>query len=289
MIYRFTRRILIRFSAAIVVATCLIVGSIGGSTTPGMIATSPPPTSAHLAVVRGESGSLCQSTAPQVTKPLAVMVGASITAGYGSTSPKDAWPYRLAAGMGWRVVVRGVPGAGYVHKGWHGGGPLIRELLGLDLSTLHPSFVFLQAGHDDSREPTPLLAPAVAATVGLVEREAPVATLVLVTVFPGGVPTVNELRTNRTIIATARETDVHALVINPIAQDWHYRTISDHLHPTDSGDRWIARRIERDLTADGITSSLTCSTGTGKARIDDRKHPEPVVSEDDTADTASPA
>ncbi len=221
--------------------------------------TSPTSTRTQLSVAMGARSGLCPIRSEAGKKPLVAVVGASITAGTGATTPTLAWPYVLAAKMGWNVAVRGVPGAGYVHSN-RLGGPLIRELQGLPALEMDPSVVILQAGHDDSNEPTAKLASAVAATVRLAEWEAPGAKVVLVTVFPGRAnPTPAQIRTNKTIISTALRTDPHAIMLNPMAQHWHYRTIKDHLHPTDAGDRWIASRIQIDLAAHGITSSLRCA------------------------------
>ena len=56
-------------------------------------------------------------------RPLMVVVGASFTAGVGAASPTASWAYLLAGYLGWRDVVRGVPGAGYVRPGKDGMGP----------------------------------------------------------------------------------------------------------------------------------------------------------------------
>ncbi|MGH9069644.1 MAG: SGNH/GDSL hydrolase family protein [Acidimicrobiales bacterium] len=252
--------------------TCLgvfVLGvGLGGPPTSGEISADSPPTTASVAVVRRDVDTLCSDSSTKVPRPLAVVVGASITAGVGATTRADAWPSVLAAKMGWRVIVRGVSGAGYVARGASGGGPLIGELNSLHLLGLHPSVVILQAGHNDVGVPAPKLQSAVAATVGLVQRRAPRAKLVLVTVFPGGVPTPAQLRTNREIIATARRADVDAIVINPIAQDWRYKTLRDDLHPTDAGVRWIARRVQRDLASDGVISSASCPRPAIRGRAD---------------------
>lgn len=126
------------------------------------------------------------------------------------------------------------------------------ELMGLHAIHQHPFVVVLQAGHDDVGVPKAALESGVAATLGLVRRDAPHAKLVLVTVFPGGPPTKADLGTDAAIVSTAMKLDPRALIVDPIAQHWHYKTIRDHLHPTDMGHRWIARRIEADLGAQGI-------------------------------------
>jgi lysophospholipase L1-like esterase len=183
--------------------------------------------------------------------PLAVVVGASITQGVGAMCPVDAWPYLLAGAMGWRLAVSGVSGAGYVRT-VRAGGPFLNQLRGLHVLEQGPSIVILQGGHNDVGESTAALRRRVTATVGMVRHEAPQAKLVLLTVFPGGIPTKAQRRADNTIVSAARRADPHVLIVDPIAQHWHYPTIKDHLHPTDAGYRWIAQRMERDLRSDGI-------------------------------------
>ncbi|MGH9128108.1 MAG: SGNH/GDSL hydrolase family protein [Acidimicrobiales bacterium] len=223
---------MVRTALALALGACLAVGAVGA-----------------WAATGGDAAAGEESVTP--SKPLAVIVGASITAGEGAMSRTDAWPYVLAKAMGWRVAVRGVPGAGYVRRGV-GGGPFLRELVGLGVLRQHPSVVILQGGHDDVGVAIAKLERAVAGTVGLVVREAPNARLVLLTVFPGGSPTRAQLAVDRAIVATARRIDPDVVIVDPITQHWHYATIKDHLHPTDAGHRWIARRMEHDLEANKI-------------------------------------
>lgn len=271
-IHRFAKRTLTSLLLATPVAVSLAVGFFGGPS--GRVTTIPmtpitpttPTTRASLAVAGGGT-TTCPTAGTGAAKPLALVVGASISAGVGATGPRSAWPYLLAAEMGWRVDVHAVSGVGYVRKGLKGAGPLIQELRMPGALVRHPSVVILQAGHDDAKEPPKALESAVANTIRLVNHKAPGAILILVTVFPGGVATPAEQSTNSIIISTARRVDVHAIVINPIAQRWHYRTIKDHLHPTDAGDRWIAGRIARDLAANGITSSQSCVSRTKSGAV----------------------
>jgi acyl-CoA hydrolase len=68
-----------------------------------------------------------------------LIVGDSITAGYG-IDPEHAWPARLAAGTGWRVVAAGVSG-----DGTSGGRERLPGLLALHA----PALVVIELGGND--------------------------------------------------------------------------------------------------------------------------------------------
>lgn len=192
-----------------------------------------------------------------------VVVGASITAGVGARQVADAWPYLLARRLQWQAVVAGVPGAGYLRRGWHQSGPIRRELADIHLSRLHPALVIVQAGHDDIGVPRAVEHREVAALVHHVNRVAPDARIVLITVFPGKVVTTATRRTNHTIVDAARAADSSVLVLDPLTGHWRYPTIADHLHPNQAGERWIATRVARSLIHAGIARQPT-SAGPGR-------------------------
>jgi lysophospholipase L1-like esterase len=191
------------------------------------------------------------ASAPQ--PPLLVAAGASFTYGVGATSSTDTWPCLLGKILGWRVVVEGVPGAGYVRRGIGDGGPLGREVARLHLRRLHPALVILQAGHNDVGVSRSLLRRRVTSVVETVRREDHLARIALVTVFAAWPPTPADLATDRTIIDTARRIDPSAIVMDPLGGHWHFATIADHLHPTDAGHLWIACRIARRLLAGHVS------------------------------------
>lgn len=186
--------------------------------------------------------------------PLLVAVGASYTDGVGAQRRFEAWPYQLARLLHWRVVARGVPGAGYIRTGWDGGGPLSREVAELDLRRLHPSLVIIQSGHNDIGEPLPLLRQRVKQLIETVRDETPRSVLALITVFirAGHRPTAAAWATDRTIVDSARQADPRTLVFDPLAGHWHYPRPTDHLHPRAAGYQWIARRLDDRLRRDGV-------------------------------------
>ena len=88
--------------------------------------------------------------------PVVVVVGASITAGVGAADPAGSWAVLLARQLHWNAFVYGVPGAGYVHAGLGGKGPVATEIARAHLRLLQPALVIVQAGHDDMSVPPDL-------------------------------------------------------------------------------------------------------------------------------------
>ncbi len=231
------------------------------------------PASAHRAA---STSSTCPGLTPTrqaATPPLLVAVGASFTAGEGAGSPTDAWPYVLGRILGWRVVAKGVPGAGYVNPGHRGRGPLAREVANLDLSRLGPSLIIVQAGHDDIGAPLALVSQRVDALLGTIRRQAPRARIVLLTVFsrrleagPARVA-VPARATDSAIITAARRVDPRVSVFDPLAGHWRFPTMRDHLHPTPAGHLWIAEEVARRLCAAGERPSTALrASGTRTTR-----------------------
>jgi lysophospholipase L1-like esterase len=210
-----------------------------------------PVSSATCAISSGRA-----SSNARLDEPLVVIVGASFTAGVGAGQPRHAWPYLLGHVLGWRVVAKGVPGAGYVRRGAGRRGPLRREIADLALRRLRPAMVILQAGHNDVGEPLSLVRRRVIATVRTVRRDAPEARLALLTVFvAAGIDTAADRSTDATIIAAARSVDPGAIIMNP--GPWRFPRIADHLHPTPAGHEWIAYRVAEQLLTHGIHPDRT--------------------------------
>ena len=185
--------------------------------------------------------------------PLLVAAGASFTAGVGS-SVRAAWSVDLARRLGWRALVVGVPGMGYVRRGEHLLGPVGALLATLPLARLRPALVILQLGHDDIGAPLPLLRTRVRAVVSGVRSELPHAELAAITVFfRGSAPGPAARATNRAIVQTIRSSAPNAIVLDPLRQNWHFaRARHGGLHPSAVGAREIAQRVEASLLAHGL-------------------------------------
>jgi lysophospholipase L1-like esterase len=185
-------------------------------------------------------------------RPLLLVVGASFSEGVGASRPAQGWPYLLAQKLGWDVVVRGVPGAGYVRVGKGGGGPVARELAGIDLARLNPAVVIVQAGHNDIGEPLGLVSQNVAGVVERIQQRAPNAKIALITVFTRRRPVAQAAPTDQAIVDSARRADPDVTILDPMTQRWTFPVVADHFHPSQAGHSWIANRVMQLLGAVGV-------------------------------------
>jgi acyl-CoA thioesterase-1 len=198
--------------------------------------------------------------------PVLVAVGASFTAGVGAARPQQSWAVRLAELLSWRAVIIGVPGAGYVNRGDGDFGPVSDELARLDLATLDPALVIVQAGHDDWRASSALETRRVKATVRSIEAGAPGAQVALLSVFgASGATSAAELRVDTAIVTAARSADPLAIVLDPLRNGWTFAR-SMGFHPTGTGALTIAHLVETSLASVGIVpthsagrASVSCS------------------------------
>jgi acyl-CoA thioesterase-1 len=221
------------------------------------VATTPCP-----AVTAGETLPAATASTRADRRPVLAVVGASFTAGYGARQPSEAFPQQLGRLLGWRVSVSADPGAGYLNPGHGHLGPLAALTDRLDLVRLHPAVVLVQSGHNDIGTPLGALAVSVRSLINQIHCEAPQARLGVITVFiSGDRPTSAALATDRTIVAAARQADPQVMVFDPLAQHWHFPRITDQLHPSPEGHRWIAARIAATLRADARRGSRTPVVG----------------------------
>jgi len=189
---------------------------------------------------------------------LLLVVGASFTAGVGPNDPRLNWAVRLGELLGWRAVTVGDPGVGYSDQGLDHLGPLWRLFRSDGISSLHPSLIIVQAGHDDWRVGSSLEAQRVRNLARLLEQEFPGAKLVFLTAFSSEKHSTGNHRvstTNSTIVSAIHRSDPKALVIDPVA--WRFARSSGGLHPTAAGDLSIAERVARAFSADGIDAQST--------------------------------
>jgi lysophospholipase L1-like esterase len=185
---------------------------------------------------------------------LLLVVGASFTAGIGPDKASANWAVRLGELLDWRAETFGVPGEGYSASGVHHLGPLLNLFHRIDLASLHPDLIIIQAGHNDWRVPAAIEAKRVAVLVHYLEVEAPYARLAFLTSFSGisneGRTGARASRANSTIVREIKAADPKAIIINPYK--WRFPRVSDGLHPTAGGDLAIARRVDGQLTTDGL-------------------------------------
>jgi lysophospholipase L1-like esterase len=185
-------------------------------------------------------------------RPTLAVVGASISDGVGAGSPQKGWPVLLAQQLGWRSTVSADPGAGYVALGSHKQGPMERLLTKLQLATDHPTVVIVQSGYNDIGMPPAQLAANVHKVISQIRTLAPDAAVGVLTVFPKGQASPAAWATDKIIVAAARDTYSKVYVFDPLTSHWVFPTVSDRLHPTAAGHRWIANRLASDFRHYGL-------------------------------------
>ncbi|HEY2579322.1 MAG TPA: SGNH/GDSL hydrolase family protein [Streptosporangiaceae bacterium] len=203
-------------------------------------------------------------------RPLIVVLGASYTAGVGAPSPAGSWAVRLAELLRWRAVTLGVPGAGYTAPGDQDLGPLAHELRRVNVRSLRPSVVVIQAGHDDWLVPPAVEARSVTSLVRRLMSEAPHARLVFLTVFsrPGtdGSVLARERGVDAVIGSAVRKTDPRAVVIDPLREHWRFPRFAGGLHPDAHGHLLIAEWIARALVQDRAVTGAATRPGPASVR-----------------------
>jgi lysophospholipase L1-like esterase len=202
-------------------------------------------------------------------RPTLVVVGASFTAGVGPGNPAASWAVLLARELGWNAVVYGVPGAGYVRTGANRSGPVAAELAHLDLRSLGPALVIVQAGHNDIGVPARLEQQRVARTIGFIRAQAPEARIALLTVFAGRSSASAAYRTDRAIVTAGTGADRQVIIMDPLTGRWRYPHVHDGLHPTAAGNEWLAGHVGGILLSRGVrpapgaggSSPIVCDAG----------------------------
>jgi lysophospholipase L1-like esterase len=183
------------------------------------------------------------------------VVGASFTAGVGPGNPAGSWAVLLARKLNWNAVVYGIPGAGYVRAGANRNGPVAAELARLDLRSLAPALVIVQAGHNDVGVPARLEEQRVAQAISMIHAEAPKARIALVTVFAGHASASAAYRTDRAITTAGTAAGRQVIIMDPLTGRWRFPHVHDGLHPTAVGSEWLAGKVAGILLAHGVRSA----------------------------------
>jgi len=235
-----------------------------GSTVPGStVPANAGPDSAGLASCEDK----IESGAGGGGLPRLAIVGASFTAGVGPGNPLQSWAVLLARQLRWDAVVYGDPGAGYVRQGVGRQGPMAAEIARIGLRALKPALVIVQAGHDDIGVPAALEERRVEQAVALIHAQAPQARIALLTVFTGHRPTAAAYRTDRAIVTAGRAADRQVIIMDPLAGGWVFQRAHNGLHPSASGDAWIASRVGAILREHGVRAAaagrgaVSCDAG----------------------------
>ena len=131
------------------------------------------------------------------------------------------------------------------------------------LHGLGPAVVIIQAGHDDSGQPTALETRRVHAAVDLIRSTAPSARIALITVFPrASLANSAALRTIDHVIVTAgKAADRRVIIMDPLTGKWKFpRAHPGALHPSAAGDVWIAHKVADILSAHGVQPASVNAT-----------------------------
>jgi acyl-CoA thioesterase-1 len=197
---------------------------------------------------------------PAGNQPVLLVIGASFAAGVGvNLNPQAAWPAIVGQRIGYRVVVSADPGAGFVALGDGAQGPFSQLLAAVNITTLNPSIILIQGGHNDQDVPPDVENQAVLYLFRTIAQEAPQARVGLVgyfdTTHPGPVPT-SVTSTNQTIITAARSVVPNLLVFDPLSAHWVFPRIFDHLHPTAAGHKRIAGYVAGGLIQSGVVHQI---------------------------------
>ena len=187
---------------------------------------------------------------PRRAKPLAagstaVFLGDSYTSGWlGAGIGANGWPRIVGAVRGWRVTNLAIAGTGFLNPGWTGQpiGSRVAAAIGR-----HPDVVVIAGGHNNSRWSDGSVAAAADRVIDRVRAGLPKATLVIVApIWPTGSPPARCLHLRDHLRRKAAA--IGAIFVDPLAEGWfagsrHSMILSDGIHPSNAGHRYMAQRV----------------------------------------------
>lgn len=193
-----------------------------------------------------------------------LIVGDSYTAGRGATDAQHGWAHVIAADAGWRSVIDGESGTGYVNRGatyLHGQTYLSRIR---SFSGDRPDLVLVQGSQNDWLVGATELEDAVTETLVAAEQRWPDAVVVAIG------PSAPQPRAATTVgISAAVRAGAHAAgvpFIDAVGGDWFTSgnserySAGDGEHLNDAGYRSMADRVRYALQELAM-SSRTCGAG----------------------------
>lgn len=183
----------------------------------------------------------------------ALFVGDDFPAGYGGIG-RNAYPQITCYSIGLDCGVDAQPGTGFVNDGRDYSSttfPLI-DRLPTDQKLFDPDFVIVDAGRNDNQTPAPVLASATARYFQQISRIWPAAKLIAIAPYylsPGPDPDYGtRIELLHPIVA-----DHGGLLIDPAAEGWYDGVDEstmlqiDGLHPNQTGQEFIARKLAKSL------------------------------------------
>lgn len=177
--------------------------------------------------------------------PVVAFAGDSYVGGVGATRPgASGYVPLLAQRLGWATTAVGLPGAGYLEAA--PGATVLDAIRQLDLPSLAPDLVVLQAGHNDVTLPLAQLQARVTAAVLAVRQQVPAAQVDVVGILWPGTPPAAAPAADAAIRAGAQAAG--ALFTSTL--DLRFPAVAAANRPTDAGHAAIAVRLQssfRDL------------------------------------------
>lgn len=183
----------------------------------------------------------------------ALFVGDDFPAGYGGVG-RNAYPQITCYSIGLDCGVDAQPGTGFVNDGRDYSPttfPLI-DRLPTDQKLFDPDFVIVDAGRNDNQAPVPVQATATSRYFRQVSRIWPAAQLIAIAPYylsPGPDPDYEaRIELLRPIVA-----EHGGLLIDPAAEGWYDGVDEatmlqiDGLHPNQTGQEFIARKLAKSL------------------------------------------
>jgi acyl-CoA thioesterase-1 len=192
------------------------------------------------------------SMAP-VTQLTAVFLGDSYTAGVGASAPESGYAQRTAALMGWRAVVEGQGGTGYVNPSESRAQSVYTGRLAR-VTAAGPDVVVVQGSTNDAGRPWKSVEAAATELYGRLRVALPSARIVVL--GPLAPPGVDPDAVGRIRNALARAASTAGVpFIDPIAAGWLLPAdglYADPGHPNDDGYRQLADHLARALRTAGF-------------------------------------
>jgi lysophospholipase L1-like esterase len=201
---------------------------------------------------RGPHVTSAASMAP-ATQATAVFLGDSYTVGMGASATEAGYAERTAALMGWRAVVLGQGGTGYVNPSASSDQSVYSGRLG-QVAAAEPDVVVVQGSTNDAGRPWEEIEAAATELYAGLRTVVPSARIVVLGPLspPGLDPgAVNDVR--NALARAAFATGVP--FIDPIAAGWLLPAdglYADPVHPDDDGYRELAEDLARALRTAGL-------------------------------------
>lgn len=206
---------------------------------------------AHADPIAGPPARLASARLHVPKQHSLLIVGASYTAGWGSTNPRLDYAQRLAADLGWPATVTAEPGAGYISRGDNGHDSFLQQVDSLP-ATLRTGLVIVQGGRNDSGRPAAQERAAVLATIDAIRARFDDPQIVMLGDIPATLPAGRSVVATNEVLERAAASQ-HVAFVDPIREHW--MTPADVAafrspipgHPNDAGHAYIAHRLAVDL------------------------------------------